>query len=296
MAAANTSNKRSRAWRWPIAASARRKRKAAACSRVVVVADADAATRWRAALASWAIPQEILDQASESPWIHPPVLFQIPDVIEDSPSHQRAREVLSPGASVLDVGCGGGVAAFALTPPATSVVGVDHQGEMLTMFRDNANARGLHCATYEGFWPEVAAQVEVADVAVAHHVVYNVADLVPFLQALHDHARSRVVLELPDHHPLSNLSSAWEHFWGLTRPTTPTPDDLMDVLVEMGLAPRRERWRGAMRQESDLAQAARFTRVRLCLAPEREGEVYDFLAAQTPARERELSTVFWDVG
>jgi hypothetical protein len=68
----------------------------------------------------------------------------------------------------------------------------------------------------------------------------------------------------------------------------------MDVLVEMGLAPQRERWRGAMRHERDLAQAAHFTRVRLCLAPEREGEVYDFLAAQAPARERELSTIWWD--
>jgi SAM-dependent methyltransferase len=262
--------------------------------RVVVTAELSAAARWRTALEAWALPDEILAQASESPWIHPPVIFQVPAVIEDSPSHGRAREVLSPGGSVLDVGCGGGIAAFALTPPATSVVGVDQQVEMLTMFRDNATARAVACTTVEGSWPDVASRVDVADVVVAHHVVYNVADIVPFLWALHEHARTRVVLEMPDHHPLSNLSSAWAHFWGLARPTNPTPEDLMDVLVEMGLAPQRERWRGAMRQERDLAQAAHFTRVRLCLAPEREGEVYDFLAAQAPARERELSTIWWD--
>ncbi len=254
-----------------------------------------AATRWREALDAWALPPAILAQAPESPWIHPPVLFQIPDVIEDSPSHQRAREVLDAGACVLDVGCGGGVAAFALTPPATSVVGVDHQGEMLTMFQENAAARGVAVETVEGFWPSVASQVPVADVAVCHHVAYNVADIVPFLDALGEHASRRVVLELPDHHPLSSLSSAWEHFWGLERPSEPTPEDLMNVLEEMGITATRERWRGAMRAERDLAQAAHFTRVRLCLAPEREGEVYDFLAAHAPQHERALSTIWWNV-
>lgn len=260
-----------------------------------VASNESAATRWRAALDAWALPREILAQAPESPWIHPPVLFQIPDVIEDSPSHRRAREVLGANARVLDVGCGGGIAAFALTPPATSVVGVDHQGEMLAMFRDNAVARGVDVDTVEGFWPGVADEVARADVVVCHHVAYNVADIVPFLSALHEHATRRVVLELPDHHPLTSLSSAWEHFWGLERPSEPTPDDLLDVLDEMGITATRERWRGAMRTERDLTQAAHFTRVRLCLAPEREGEVYDFLAAQTPANERELSTIWWNV-
>ena len=44
---------------------------------------------WRESLAAWAIPKEILDQAPENPWIHPPVMFQLPDVIEDSISHQH---------------------------------------------------------------------------------------------------------------------------------------------------------------------------------------------------------------
>ncbi len=260
-----------------------------------MASNVSAATRWREALEAWALPPEILAQAPESPWIHPPVLFQIPDVIEDSPSHRCAREVLAPGARVLDVGCGGGIAAFALTPPATSVIGVDHQGEMLEMFRDNARARGVAVETVEGFWPAVANHVDRADVVVSHHVAYNVADIVPFLDALQDHASRRVVLELPDHHPLASLSSAWEYFWGLERPSEPTPEDLMNVLGEMGVVATRESWRGAMRSERDLAQAARFTRVRLCLAPEREGEVYDFLAAQAPTNERALSTIWWDV-
>jgi hypothetical protein len=58
---------------------------------------------WRESLSAWAIPDEIINNAPENPWIHPPVMFELPDVIEDSISHQRAREVLVSGDSVLDI-------------------------------------------------------------------------------------------------------------------------------------------------------------------------------------------------
>lgn len=270
---------------------------AADCSRDSWAADVEgvAAQRWRSSLAAWALPAEILDAAEESPWIHPPELFGVPDDIVDSPSHRRAREVLAAGSSVLDVGCGGGVAAFALTPPATRVIGVDEQPAMLAMFRENAERRGVAVATIEGRWPDVAGVTPTADVVTAHHVVYNVGDIVPFLVAMSDHARRRVVLEMPDHHPLSSMSVAWRHFWGLERPTTPTPDDLLEVLEEMGRRARRERWSGPVRAGGDAARAARFMRIRLCLPVSREGEVLEFLEAHPPPRERSLSTIWWDV-
>ena len=295
MGAGNILKKPWRAWSAPKDARASAPPVGPGCLDDVVATEAGAATRWRAMLDAWALPPEILEQATESPFIHPPMLFQVPEVIEDSPSHQRAREVLEAGASVLDVGCGGGVAAFALTPPATSVIGVDHQSEMLAMFAQNAAARGVECQTVEGFWPAVAPLVGVADVVTCHHVAYNVADIVPFLRALNDHARTRVVLELPDRHPLTSLSSAWEHFWGLERPIGPTPLDLMDVLAEMGVDATREQWHAPARAAADIAQNAHFTRIRLCLAPEREAEVRDFLLAQGPATRRDLSTIWWNV-
>ena len=97
-----------------------------------------AAEQWKSDLALWAIPKEILDQAVEKPWIHPPALFEIPEVIGDSLSHQRAREAMPNGGTVLDIGCGGGVATFAITPPAAHVIGVDEQKEMLDLYSVNA--------------------------------------------------------------------------------------------------------------------------------------------------------------
>ncbi len=253
------------------------------------------AERWREALDAWALPAEILNAAPQSPWIHPPVLFDVPSSIVPSPSHDRARAVLNEGATILDVGCGGGIAAFALTPPATHVIGVDHQPEMLTMFSENARARALSCETIEGFWPAVADRTPSADVVTAHHVVYNVGDIVPFLLALDDHARLRVVLEMPDHHPLTSMIEAWLYFWNLARPEGPTPADLVDVLRGIGIDAKREQWLGPMRVEQNLEQAAHYMRIRLCLPESREGDVREFLESHPATGARELSTIWWDV-
>ena len=254
-----------------------------------------AAECWRQSLDAWALPDYVLAAAEESPWIHPPVLFQVPDVIETSPSHDRARDAVPEGGTVLDVGCGGGVAAFALTPPATHVIGVDQQAEMLVMFQANAEQHGVSVLTIEGLWPAVAYATPDADVVTAHHVIYNIADVVPFLRALNDHARSRVVLEMPDHHPLAPMSEAWRHFWHLERPTGPTPLNLLDVLEEAGINAHREAWRGPIRVEQSEEWAAHFMRVRLCLPSSRESEVREFLTGQPQSTVRELSTIWWDV-
>ena len=250
--------------------------------------------RWREALAGWAIPNEILDQAPESPWIHPPALFQIPDVIEDSPSHQRAREVMPIDGTILDIGCGGGIAAFAVTPPASYVIGVDHQSEMLAMFEESAKKRGLSSEVFEGFWPEVAPQVPVADVATAHHVVYNVQNIEDFLIAMNDHATKRVVIEMPQQHPLANAAPLWKHFWNLDRPTTPTPNDLMATIEELGFDASCELWDGKIRQEEDLKSLAHYSRIRLCLPAEREDEVFEFLQTRPLLGGRPLATIWWD--
>lgn len=251
---------------------------------------------WREKLESWAIPQEIIDQAPETPWIHPATLFQIPDVIEMNPSHTRAFEALPDNGSIVDIGCGGGIAAFAMGKKAGKVIGVDHQHEMLEMFRENALARYIDCEVHEGFWPAIANEVEGADVVAAHHVVYNVLDIVPFISAMNTHALKRVVIEMPQHHPLSNLNVAWKHFWNLERPIKPTPKDLLNVLQEMGISARLELWEGQVRQERDLEQAVELTRIRLCLPPSRDGEVRDFLLTNPPAPTRKLATIWWDLG
>ena len=192
------------------------------------------------------------------------------------------------------MGCGGGVAAFALADKAKHVIGVDHQAEMLTMFSENASDRGLTSEVYDGFWPAVSANVPIADVVTCHNVVYNVQEIVPFLKALDEHARKRVVIEMPIHHPLANMDKLWKHFWKLDRPKDPSPADLIEVLKEIGINAQVKYWPGTVRQESNIDQAAEFMRLRLCLPKAREAEVKEFLAKQPRTDERDLATIWWD--
>jgi len=254
------------------------------------------ARRWADALAAWRIPDEILAQAPASPWIHPVELFVTPGgEIPDNPSHRRAREAVPAGGAVLDVGCGGGRAAFALVPPAGRVVGVDQQEQMLAQFAAAAQRRGVAHAQVLGDWPAVAALTEDADVVVCHHVAYNVAALAPFAVALDAHARRRVVLELPDRHPLTHLAPLWRHFWHLERPDGPTCEDAADVLREVGLDVQVEYWSDDSPHRAEALpwdKQVAFMRTRLCLTPERDDEVADIMA-QTPHLPRRMATLWW---
>jgi hypothetical protein len=133
---------------------------------------------------------------------------------------------------------------------------------------------------------------------VCHHVVYNVADLVPFVAALDAHARRRVVLELPRHHPLAAMAPLWRHFWNLERPDGPTASDTLTVIRETGLNAQLQEWDEdpATRAVAGLpaAQQVEFMRIRLCLTADRDAELAEVMAA-TPPRPRRLATIWWDV-
>ncbi len=249
---------------------------------------------WRESLALWAIPADILAQAPESPWIHPVELFDVSalDVIPDSPSHAAARGGL--GTSLLDVGCGGGRAAFACVPPATHVIGVDHQTGMLEKFSQMAQRRGVTSETFLGDWPAVADAVPAADVLTCHHVLYNVPDLEPFLRALSSHAHKRVVVEIPLHHPLADNSVWWQHFWGLERPSTPTALDAAECVRSLGHEVRVERFEVAPASTVDEDLNVRFMRIRMCLPASRDEEVRAFMRS-LPPRTRTNVTLSWDV-
>ena len=256
-----------------------------------------AAERWARLLGGWGVPRHILDQATESPWKHDTARFAVDRTLDrDGTSAQWARQVLPPiGGTVLDVGCGGGRASIALVPPASELIGVDASGAMLDDFLEAAARAGVARRTVHGVWPDVAPTTPIADVVVCHHVAYNVADIVPFLWELTEHARLAVVLEIPTVHPMSAWAPAWRHFWGLDRPAGPTSDDLLEVLREMGLDPEhstgpRGRPTG---YESDPANLVRVARRRLCLRPDRDDELARWLAENPPHWADTMATMRW---
>lgn len=258
-------------------------------------AGSGAARAWADALAAWAIPPEILENAPEPPWCCMPDLFRAPPSPgPDTPSRQRAVEALDGAGTVIDVGVGGGAASLALVPHLTEVTGVDQSRPMLDAFVAAAQERGVAAKVVEGLWPEVGSEVGSADVVVSHNVLYNVADLPRFLSALSDHARRRVVIQISAHHPRARLAAAWKYFWGSDLPGSPTADDALRVAREMGIAATLERFQsprlGGMDRETEVV----FARRQLCLGPEADPDI-DRLLPRTDGEPRESACIWWDV-
>jgi SAM-dependent methyltransferase len=265
---------------------------------------------WRREIVRWGIPEEIIARAPESPWGFPTEPFRqrarVASGRQPTPTTLRSLEALPDRGTVLDVGVGAGSTSIPLASRASLITGVDGSGEMLTAFRDVAAGAGVESRTVAGRWPDVAPDVEPADVAVCGHVFYNVRDLPPFVAALTDHARLRVVVELTDRHPWAWMNDLWLRFHHLERPSRPTADDAQAVVRELGLAPGREDrvddgGGGFTRREDAVALVRR----RLCLPPDRDPEVVDALGDRLaerdglwsagPARHR-VVTLWWDGG
>ncbi|HXF35789.1 MAG TPA: methyltransferase domain-containing protein [Actinomycetota bacterium] len=269
-----------------------------------------AVERWAEELRGWAIPEEILAAAPEPPYGFPAEPFrrraEAARRADPSPTALRALEALPEGGTVLDVGCGAGATSLPLARRAGRIVGVDASPEMLERFREQAAEAGVPAEAVQGTWPDVAHRVEAADVVVCGHVLYNVQDLAPFVDALGDRVRRRVVCEITERHPWAWMAGLWLRFHGLPRPAGPTADDAEAALRELGIDVRREDHllpptpAGFERKEDAVALIRR----RLCLGLERDPEVEKALGEWLREREglwsagpdrQVVVTLWWDV-
>lgn len=269
--------------------------------------------RWRDDLAAWAIPDDILSAVTESPWVLPSQVFarraDQASATPAGPSFERAWDALDPPGSVLDVGTGAGAACLPLLPRTTTLTAVDADKRMLDLLAERTAARGLASERVRlvcGRWPEAAGGVPAADVVTCHHVLYNVADLGPFVAALTGHARRLVVVEVSWQHPMSALNELWLRFHGLRRPDRPAGPDLLAILSAMDLRIEHARWpRPGGPEYATFGELTEVTRRRLCLPPERAGEVAAALTAlgvdpehpqDLASSGREVLTIWWAGG
>ena len=263
--------------------------------------------KWRDDLAGWAIPESITSAVTESPWVLPRDVFaRRADRLRREPggiSYDRERAVLDPPGSVLDVGAGAGAACLPLAPWTTALTAVDSDDGMLARLAGRARAAGLEPRLLPGLWPEVASQAGPADLVTCHHVLYNVPDLVPFIEALTGHSRRRVVVELTAAHPLISLNPLWLRFHGLRRPEGPAATDVLAILAAMGLRAGHTEWnRPAQADYATGSELVDTTRRRLCLPPGRASDVEAALReagylGQPPdlgTSGRSVMTIWWE--
>jgi SAM-dependent methyltransferase len=258
----------------------------------------DANERWAVLLAGWAIPDHLVAAAPESPYFFNPSVFSAAadaaiDRAEDTPSDSIARGALPTGGTVLDVGVGAGAASVRLRP--AHITGVDLNPQMLDAFIDQAEKRGIATTAICGRWPDIASTTPVADLAVCHHVAYNVGDLAGFASALTAHTRRRVVMEFTAVHPLAWMAPYWKALHGLAQPDGPTADDAVAVLRGLGLAVQQQRWQRPIEMIGEhAAHAVDHLARRLCLPADRRHELEDLLRRLPPPATRDVATVWWD--
>jgi SAM-dependent methyltransferase len=219
------------------------------------------------------------------PWVFPHGVFagrtrrQVVD--RAGPSYRRAAEALPEGGSVIDVGSGAGAASLPLAGKASRITAVDADPAMLASLADIAagfsadNAvPSVKVVTVTGRWPDVADRVPAADVVACHHVLYNVMELRPFVEALTGHARVRVVVEMTEHHPIEPMNPLWRRFHDLERPEGPTWEDARAAIASLGHEVGVESWdAGPLHTYESFDEMVAYHRRRLCLPSSADPEV-----------------------
>lgn len=268
-----------------------------------------AAARWRHMLEEWALPDELLAGAPESPYGWSPELWKRRAQIareqgNQTPTVEAVRALLPEHGSLLDVGAGTGRASLLFAGEGIRVTGVEQNPELSTQFQRHAAEEGVAVAAVEGAWPEVAGSVGIHDVAVCAHVVYDVQDIEPFLSELAAHARIGVVVELTPNHPWSGLAPYYFALHGLTRPAGPTYRDFVDLVIEAcDEEPEVEVWtRSGQVWFESRDEILDHYQKRLLLSADRRGELRDLLSAEIEedgprlfvgSRDRTIVTVWW---
>ena len=152
-------------------------------------------------------------------------------------THARADEFLqvlepylSPRKTLIDVGAGTGRHATPLAARLEWVTAVEPSEGMRSHIppRDNMTV-------VASSWEE--AEVAPADLVICSHVIYGVAEPVPFLDKMQQSARERVFVmmresELP--HPAAEIR---RRLAGAAGPRLPRFSELFMLLVQMGAAP-----------------------------------------------------------
>ena len=219
-----------------------------------------------------------------------------------TPTSDVIRRLAGPGGSVLDVGAGTGRASLPLAQAGHPVTAVEPSETMLAGLADAGI--GLPVTAVEGRWPESKDLVGIHRVAMCAHVVFDVAELGPFLTAMNERAGAGVVIEMTDRHPWVHLGPYYRALHGLERPLGPAWEDLVAVVQEvLRVEPTVEHWR----RPPDLwfesvDEILELYARRLLIGPDRWSELRALLEPdivggpggyQIGTENRDLVTVWW---
>ncbi len=183
--------------------------------------------------------QEESSWSSGDFWLPLAPFFKADPHRTDDPVLNRLWEEITPGSTALDVGGGGGRYALPLALHCEQVTVVDPSVSMIDGLRVGAQEANVsNLSIVPGLWEEV--EVDPADVVLCANVVYDVAEIEPFIRKLEAHAKDRVFVLAYMESPLSQFSPCWKVAHGEKRVDLPAMPELLHVLWDMDIYPNLE--------------------------------------------------------
>jgi SAM-dependent methyltransferase len=273
------------------------------------VKEGPAAGHWRRELNAWVIPQDLLDAAPQSPYGWPASLWRRRAAAalasdRQTPTLEVIARLAGAGGSILDIGAGTGRASLPLAQAGHPVTAVEPSETMLAGLADATI--GLPVTVVEGRWPESKDLVDAHQVAMCAHVVFDVADVGPFLIAMNERATAGVVIEMTDRHPWVHLGPYYRALHALERPVGPGWEDLVAVVHEViGVDPAVEHWqRSTDLWFESVDEILEFYSKRLLIGSDRWAELRALLEPdivggpggyQVGTESRDLVTIWWPI-
>jgi SAM-dependent methyltransferase len=137
---------------------------------------------------------------------------------------------LGPDKTLIDVGAGTGRHVAPLAPRLRHVTAVEPAAGMRALIEPRANV-----TVVDALWLD--AEVEPANLVISSHVLYTIAEPVPFVRKLVEKATERVFIYLRDAQPHRLSEHLWEHITGERAPRHPQLSDLYNLLRQIGIGP-----------------------------------------------------------
>jgi precorrin-6B methylase 2 len=213
-------------------------------------------------------------EVPDAPDFYAPVtsLFRADPTRADEPALAVLLESVRPGETWLDIGAGAGRYALpiarALAPTGGSVVAVEPSAGMLAGLHEIAAEHGItNVRTIEARWPDAAADVGRADVALIAHVSYDIAAIGPFLAAMEAAASRLCVAVLMERQPSSIADVCWPPVWGEPRVALPALPEFVELLRAHGHEPAIQHLVREPRHFDTRAELEGFLRRQLWLEP-----------------------------